>query len=84
MTATAWNPAEKPYRVLWRGPYQSVGVWASRTETFATEAEARAAAAKPFVSGITEAVVDVAVNPTATRFDGWKQIGYRKRARRTA
>lgn len=77
----AWNPVEKPYRVLWTG---RVGprYWEYRTEpkTFATEEEARAAFDAPMVSPFTTVELDFAENAATWLQNGrWRHIAKRKR-----
>jgi hypothetical protein len=67
-----WNPIEKPYRVraIKRASSPLLCGWRSDTQTFATEAEARIAAAQ-----IKGAIVQIAVNPATWQQNGkWRKI----------
>ena len=76
-----WNPTETPYRVCWTSPAGYPVNYKNRIQTFATEAEARAAVDGPMMRGETVVSIDLAINPeTWTRNGRWQFIDKRRRA----
>ncbi len=75
-----WDPVAEPYRVCFNIKMSAFPYWTSRCESFATLEQAVARASEKFPAGVSDAQIDLALNPaTWTRNGSWKSLGRRQR-----